>query len=99
MMQKVEIIIEKVFLRELLEQMNASGITRYSVLDIAMGEGSEKAGAFSSSVHRGYNNVIVFCICNTTEKEELFTIVEEYIKLQGGLVYAHEVEVPGYLFT
>lgn len=92
-MKKVEMILEKRFLNELIAKLDDVNIQGYSLVEIARGSGAKSGKTVDYGFTCVNKNFIVMCVCSNDEFKLIKSEILPFLKEVEGYVYVAEVEV------
>lgn len=93
-MKKIEFIIEKRFLDDLLELLDDNQVEGYSVIDIYRGKGQTHGKTKDLGFIPVTKYFLVISLCNETIFKKIESKILDYVKESQGYIYFYDVKTP-----
>ena len=91
--KRVEIIIEALLVRRVLECLQASGVTGYSVLPVLSGSGHYGPWSAEGQITDAGRMEAIVCVVDPSKADEVLAAAFEIVKDQIGIVTMSDVVV------
>ncbi|WP_333785315.1 P-II family nitrogen regulator [Thermocrinis sp.] len=88
--KKVEIVINKTYLRKILEFLEQQGVKGYTVIEDALGLG-ERGLMRGDEITDTFKNSYVFTVCDEETANRLAHGIVPYLKKYGGVCFISDV--------
>lgn len=91
-MHKIEILIEREFLPELLRLLSDQKIEGYTVLDVREGKGFKQGASLVLGLS-GQSGVLVFAVCEHTVVAAVLPPLRAFLRTSKGFAFVTPVEM------
>ncbi len=91
--KRIEIFIEASLMRRIVDRLDQSGVTGYSVLPVIAGAGRDGGWSTDGQVSDATRPVAIVCIMDAARLPAVLESVYEVVSHQIGLIAVSDVEV------
>ena len=88
--KKVEIVVNKPYLKKILEFLESKGVKGYTVIEDALGLG-ERGLMRGDEITDTFKNSYIFTVCEENIAEEIAKDIVPYLKKYGGVCLISDV--------